>query len=143
MSSGAGAAGTLYGLAIENACKARLIRDGVIEVRQGKARSLRGDHDVLAMARQAGCELTEDEQKYLGLMSYQVRVLSRYPIAKNVPGQTQFTGRAIGARAEEAAEVQGLVERILQDEDLVAIFRNGHDTGQDRAADGGPTIARS
>ena len=116
----------LYGLAIENACKARLIRTRTITVEDGRAKGLRTDHDVFAMVKDASYSPADDEAEFLRLLSYQVRVLTRYPIARDVDTQNRFTGRKVGARPEESQMVKEIVLKVLREKDLSDAFLHGH-----------------
>lgn len=115
----------LYGLSIENACKARLIQDGYIEIHNGKAKNLRSDHNILELVKQTQYRPTEEEAEYLHLLSYQIKVLAKYPIAKDVNTQSEFTGRAVGARPVESQIVHKIIIQVLKYERLIKIFEQG------------------
>ncbi|HHH28471.1 MAG TPA: hypothetical protein ENK57_09015 [Polyangiaceae bacterium] len=53
--------GILLAYAVENACKARSIRDGDISVKNGQLRGLRSDHHLVEMLRQLKVVLSVDE----------------------------------------------------------------------------------
>jgi hypothetical protein len=120
----------LYGLCIENACKARGIEDARIELRDGAAKRLRSDHNVLEMVKEAGYTPCQEEAEFLGLLAYQTRTMSKYPIAKDLRGQNQFTGRVVGARPEEGEMVERIVVRVLREDRLQSVFIRGHMTEQ-------------
>ncbi len=116
----------LNGLAIENACKARQIREGYIKIENGKPRNLRVDHDLVQMIKNTNYQPNDDELEYLALLAYQIRVLAKYPIAKDLNIQSKFTGRVVGVSAHESQLVNNIVISILKDSDLVGIFKFGH-----------------
>lgn len=115
----------LWGLALENAIKARQIRDGYITIKNGKAENLRHDHNLLEMIKKTHYEPTGEESVHLELLSYQVRVLARYSIGKNLKIQSAFTGRTTGGSSHEARLIDDLIKKILKDDDLVDIFVHG------------------
>jgi len=112
-----------YGLAIENACKARLIFDGVVESDGDKIIHLRTDHDIEGMVRQLGVSSPPDEPEFLKLLTYQTQVLSKYPIAKNRKKQKEFTGRALGARPIEGLITHDIIFQILRHKELQDLYK--------------------
>ena len=90
------ASALLHGLAIENACKARQIRDKHLIVENGVAKNLRSDHNLLAMVNESKYTPNQDEKLFLERLTYQVQVLGRYSIAKRCSQQSKFTGVIVG-----------------------------------------------
>lgn len=116
----------LWGLAIENAIKARQIHDGYITVKNGRAKNLHAGHDLIEMVKRTHYKPTQDEIDYLELLSYQIRVLAKYSIAKDLKTQSKFTGRVVGGSAFEAQFVNNILRKILGDSELVNIFMHGY-----------------
>lgn len=116
----------LWDLALENAVKARQIRDGYITVKNGEAKNLHSGHNLLEMIKKTQYKPTRDESDYLELLSYQVRVLAKYSIAKSLKIQSTYTGRVVGGSSYEAQLINDLIKKILKDADLVNIFMHGH-----------------
>lgn len=110
------------GLAIENSTKARKIFLGEINVEDGKPIGLRTDHNILEHVRQCGVILNEYEVTFLERLSYQVNSLAKYPIAKNLKNQNNFTGVIVGGNSDELNFVSDIIHRVLKDDILVSIF---------------------
>ena len=100
----------IYGMAIENACKARQILDGVIEAKDGKLRGGHMDHNVLAMVLACNISLTDEETKILESVSFVTKSMAKYPIAKDVNAQNKFKGVTYGL-----ATIGPLANRIILD----------------------------
>ena len=135
----------LFGLAIENAAKARQIRDQVVLSSGGSPKGLRTDHNLLEHVRQLGVRLDKDAEEFLELLTYQTQTLSKFPIAKNVGAQNRFTGRAVGARQIESGITARIIRETLSYPELVAIFEHGHEipTESEHAGDLKPDHAPS
>ena len=113
------------GLAIENSTKARKIFDGEILVKNGKPIGLRTDHNILEHVRQCGVILSNDEKVFLERLSYQINSLAKYPIAKKLKNQNNFTGIIVGGNSDDLESVSRIINRILKDKALVSIFNKG------------------
>ncbi len=111
-----------YGIAIENACKARLIYEGNIVCDGGKINGLRSDHNIEEMARQLGVISPESDPEFLKLITYQLQTLSKYPIAKSLKKQNEFTGRTNGIRHKESDLTQSIILQILKYTELHEIY---------------------
>lgn len=115
-----------YGLAIENSVKARQIRSGLITVENGKPRGLRTDHKILEQVQQVGYVPDGEEREFLALLAYQTETLTKYPIAKSLDKQLDFTGRSVGSRPAEAEWLHRIIVGVLQDQNLIEIYEHGH-----------------
>lgn len=115
------------GLAIENACKARLIRDGKIQFNNGRVKGLPTSHNIFEMVKSVGVELDEKSTKFLKRLSYQIKVLAKYPIAKDIKTQNQFTGIVVGGTKEESIMVEQIIINVLRDEDIIKIYKCGYE----------------
>lgn len=113
-----------YGLAIENACKARLIYDGAIESDGEKIKGLRTDHNIEAMAQQLGVSSPADDPEFLKLLTYQTQVLAKYPIAKNRTKQKEFTGRSIGATEKDGRSTLTVIIQVLKHQELIDLYHS-------------------
>lgn len=120
------ASALLHGLAIENVCKARQIRDKHIIVQCGEAKNLRSDHNLLAMVNEAKYTPNQDESYFLERLTYQVQVLARYSIAKKCSTQFKFTGVIVGGSSHDSQMVHSIIIKVLKDQDLVDIFTYGY-----------------
>jgi len=117
----------LLGLAIENACKARLILDGKIIFENGRVKGLPISHNIFEMVKSVGVDLDEEKTKFLKRLTYQIKVLAKYPIAKDLKTQNQFTGTVVGGTKEESAIVDQIIINVLRDEDIIKIYKSGHE----------------
>jgi len=122
----AGARALLFGLAIENAAKAKQIQEGTVVSNGGNPVGLRTDHNILEHARQLGISLTEEEEEFLRLVTFQTKSLSKYPIAKNLTAQREFSGVMLGAVAEESDTVRSIIHKILGDNSMIDHFDQGN-----------------
>lgn len=120
----AGARTLFYGLAIENACKARVIFDGNIDSDGETIMGIRGDHNIEQMANQLGVKSPDSSPEFLKLLTYQTQTLSKYPIAKSRKKQNEFTGRAIGARKVEGQLTEDIILQVLKHEHLIQLYNS-------------------
>lgn len=113
-----------YGLAIENACKARQIDDGYIKCNGNTISGLRTDHNIEQMAVQLGVKSPSSEPEFLKLLTYQLQTLAKYPIAKSRKKQKEFTGRALGGRLIESQITNDIIMQILKHNALIKLYQS-------------------
>ncbi|MGL5026018.1 MAG: hypothetical protein ACRC6P_08595, partial [Shewanella oncorhynchi] len=91
------AAALHVGLAIENLVKAKSISEKKIQINEdGDAKGLATHHDLLKHVTNAGISLTNEQEAFLKRLAFQTNSLSKYPIAKNLKTQKEFTGCCVG-----------------------------------------------
>ncbi|MEQ9467425.1 MAG: hypothetical protein RLN88_08440 [Ekhidna sp.] len=111
-----------YGLAIENAFKARLIFDGKVYSDGEKFVGLRSDHNIEAMANQLGVSSPKSNPNFLKYVTFQTQSLSKYPIAKSLKKQKEFTGVIVGAMKRDGVLTEEIILRMLKEDELIRIF---------------------
>ncbi len=112
-----------YGIAIENACKARLIYDGKINSDGNKITGIRNDHNIEEMTKQLGVTSPKTDPEFLKLLTFQLQSLSKYPIAKTRKKQNEFTGRTEGARLIEGELTLSIITQTLKHDILREIYK--------------------
>jgi hypothetical protein len=116
-----------YGLALENACKARLIAEGQITIREGKPKGLRSDHNILEMVRSCAVTLSPKEVEFLSTLSAHVRTWAKYPITKNADSlKGSLKGGVLRISlcgSGQGEQVDGLIQRVLARSDLLSYWR--------------------
>lgn len=117
----------LYGLAIENACKAYLIHTGKIRVVGGEAKGLRTDHDILELVKQAGYVPTDDEMPYLRAITWHTQYGGKYPIAKSVKVEnSNLQNRVYSIAPYETGNItHKIILAVLKEPELIARFEQG------------------
>ena len=120
----------LYGLSIENAYKARQIKDGKISVEAGIFKGVRTDHNILEMVKASGISLDDSDIDHLRSITFAVRSMGKYPIAKSAEQQRYFTGRTCGSDIS-APLTRRVVVFLLRDAAYVDIFLKGTLSGID------------
>ncbi|EKA7365959.1 MULTISPECIES: hypothetical protein [Vibrio] len=99
------AAALHVGLAIENLVKAKSISENEIQINEnGEAKGLATHHDLLKHVTNAGISLTNEQKEFLKRLAFQTNSLSKYPLAKNLKTQTEFTGICVGMVALKEAK---------------------------------------
>lgn len=118
----------LYGLAIENACKAYLIHIGNNYVNKTDGRSnVRTDHNVLELVKQTKYLPTDEEALFLDRLSYQVRVTAKYPIAKDLKGFAANPFQTVGFRPDEDSQLtHSIIVNVLREKALIDVFEEVH-----------------
>ncbi|MEB3311833.1 MAG: hypothetical protein VKJ02_16535 [Snowella sp.] len=86
-------AALLLGLALENLIKAHLVSIGKIKIDEGnKIQGLTGNHNLSRMLAEAECQLSEEEERSIAQLTFQLQTLSKYHLAKNAAKQSEFSG---------------------------------------------------
>lgn len=122
-----------FGLAMENAFKARRFRDRGAAAQSGTLKHLRSDHDILHMARDCHIRLNDWETDVLRSITFAVKSSGKYPIAKTAAKQAEFSGRIYGPQ-HTAPLTERICVELLRDDRLVAIFKLGALSGIDDTA---------
>jgi len=117
----------LVGFALENILKAVLIREKEIRIEKGvKITGLVKNHDILGMLKlfkKHKLNLNENEEKKIKHLTFQLQTLSRYPIAKDLNKQNEFTG-VVNRHEEYYNLATKIIKDILNTEEW-KLYSNG------------------